>query len=316
MENKVKSISNQGYSKQIVVFLDVLGFSDATIKSQNDKTLYNNICSLLAEFQNIISVRTKYFNINVHAFSDSIVLSCPTISEKSFDNMNFLICEFCLKTISYGFFIRGALTTGLCCEKNGTLFGPACVHAYEMEKTSALWPRCIIDLNSLLDPNIYPNNSWKSNNQCILTDENEIPYLNYLGYAINIYLFHSNFKAKKNVVEAIHDLDEGPNVILRLFEGHKNAILLATKNAKQNEKEKDKLVNKYISLANYHNLVIQRIQTDKNNYNDINKIKKSLEYLTGDKIDESDIRELFSDSKEFDYWNSLYGKQMIDVSRL
>ena len=284
MENKTIPAKSNGYSERILVFIDVLGFSDAIKKSASDINAYKKIDKLLEELQKIAVRRTKDFHVKISSFSDNFFISCPMVSKQSFNEVCWIISEFCFKTISYGFFARGALTVGLCQEKAGIMFGPACVRAYEIERTLALWPRCIIDPTSLTRSDIYPNNSWKKYNHYVLIGNDGLPYLDYLGYAFTSYLVRSFLKSQRSAPEALKDLILAPEVALKALRGHKNAIYQAVQEARQNSEKTILLLTKYYPLALYHNLVIRRFSPDENNLGYFKRLSDNYEYITGTTI--------------------------------
>ena len=82
------TISNEtkGYSEYIVAFLDVLGLTEAIKDSMSDAGSYVNIARLLRELQETATTRTQDFHdsttlphIAISSFSDSIIISCPTL---------------------------------------------------------------------------------------------------------------------------------------------------------------------------------------------------------------------------------------------
>ncbi|MBM4432380.1 MAG: hypothetical protein FJ025_00050 [Chloroflexi bacterium] len=313
MENNTIPATTNCYSDHIIVFLDVLGFSDATKKSAFDERIYAKINKLLEELKETVDTRTKDFHVRICSFSDSIYISCPTVSEQSFNEVCWIISEFCFKTISYGFFVRGALTVGHCQEKAGIMFGPACVRACELEHSLALWPRCIIDPTSLTRSDIYPDNSWEERNHYVLIGNDGLPYLDYLGYAFVSYFMRSLLKSKRSIPEALEDLALAPKIVCIALEEHKNAIYQAVQEARQNSEKTTLLLTKYYPLALYHNLAIRRFSHNENDPTYIKKLLEYYEYITGEKITKIKIQKILpSMTKYRDKWQ----EQLIDLKNL
>jgi hypothetical protein len=199
-------------------------------------------------------------------------MSCPEVSELSFNIMLLVLSEFYLKTVTqYGFFLRGALTIGQFQEDKGILFGPALVRAYEIEQSLALWPRCIIDPNSLSYSNVYPDGDWNKHHY-IIPGSDGLPFLDYLGFPIAKYFYSwLEHRAKSSR----HKQEENPeDIALKVLHYHKQAICQAVQNAGYNREKVDSLFTKYYPLALYHNRVIERFALDVSRPERLDDIKK------------------------------------------
>lgn len=266
------STETKGYSEYIVAFLDVLGLTDAIKESVNDAASCVNIARLLSELQEIAARRTQDFHdIKVSSFSDSIIISCPTISEQSFRFVLRIVSEFCLTaTVSHGFFVRGALTIGPHWEDEGVLFGPAFIRAYEMEQSLALWPRCIIDPVVLTRRDICPSGSWKKRYLYVLVGSDGLPYLDYLGYAFHTYVRQEI--AERGSAKSDSHRPNPHELILKVAGSHKRAIYRAVQDARQNKARTTLLLTKYYPLALYHNTVIRRLTQGAPKSSEYNKV--------------------------------------------
>lgn len=248
------------YADYIVGFLDVLGMSDMVDQSQQDPTLRIKVGGLLKELNQIVLHRNKGLSreshVRLNSFSDSIMISCPTISEQSFRLVLWIICEFFVKSIVRHCFLRGALTVGPHWENERAFFGPVFIKAYEMERSLALWPRCIIDPIALSRPDICPQGSWKERFQYILKGSDGLPYLDYLGYSFSTALGWMLDEQDTQPEKRIKNPDQ---LFITILKSHKTAICEEIEQAKQDYTRKMLLLSKYYPLAKYHNTVIQRI---------------------------------------------------------
>jgi hypothetical protein len=268
-----------GYSDHIIVFIDVLGFSDAIKKSPTSPENYNKVSSLLVKLKELAIRKTqethsgdKIPHITISSFSDSIIISCSIVSELSFNLVLLIMCEFCMTTVlEHGFFLRGALTIGPFQENEGTMFGPALVRAYEIERSLALWPRCVIDPTLLARADIYPDGVWKKH-QYILLGSDGLPFIDYLGFPIAGY-FYRWIEGRAN--PGSHEQDENPeDVALKVLHQHKVTICQAVQNAGHNEEIASSLFTKFYPLAAYHNRVIGRFALDFTRPGRLDDIKK------------------------------------------
>ncbi len=272
------------YSDNIVGFLDVLGFSNSVRASQKDERLRSKIRDLLQELDNVVTERTGQFRensklppIKIHFFSDSITISCPSVSEQSFRWVLWVICEFFVKSIAHGFFLRGALTIGQYFESENTFFGPALLKAHDIEKSIALWPRCIIDPEALNRKEICNKGSWKNKYSYILEGDDGLPYLDYLGYSFSAALPRIIMDRKltdhEPEIEQPSDLFPG---VLRL---HKRIICREVKRIGRSRENKMLLLSRYYPLSLYHNYCIKRFTRGKPNFQDSDSIKVGSEAL-------------------------------------
>lgn len=261
------------YADYIVGFLDVLGMSDMVEQSQQDPALRIRVGRLLKELNEIVANRNKTLRkesrVRLDSFSDSIKISCPTISEPSFRIVLWIICEFFVKSITHGCFLRGALTVGSHWENKRTFFGPAFIKVYDMERSLALWPRCIIDPAVLSKPDICPRGAWEKRFQYILKGNDGLPYLDYLRYSFSARIILTRDEQDTELKTSIGDLAD---VFIKVIEIHKRMIYRAIEQAKLDHVSKMLLVSKYYPLAEYHNTVIQRMTRGTPKTADLNSI--------------------------------------------
>lgn len=267
-----------GYSDHIVAFIDVLGFSDAIRKSATSPDNYDKVSGLLAKFKELAIEKTKETHgrkippINISSYSDSIIVWCPIISDLSFNIVLLVISEFCLRAATEcGFFLRGALTIGPFQENDGTMFGPALVRAYEIEQSLVLWPRCVIDPNSLSYSNIYPDGDWNKHHYIMLGSDG-LPFLDYLGFPIAKYFYSWLEHRTKSASQKQEDNPE--DIALKVLHYHKLAICKAVQNTGNNEEQAKSLFTKYYPLAVYHNRVIGRFALDRSLPERLDDIKR------------------------------------------
>jgi hypothetical protein len=147
------------------------------------------------------------------------------------------------------------LTIGPFQEDDGILFGPALVRAYEIERSLALWPRCVIDPFLIARHDIYPDGVWNKH-QYILLGDDGLPFLDYLGYTFGHYFYNW---IEERMKDNGHKHNENPeHLALTVLHGHKNAIFQAVRKAARKKESASTLFTKFFPLAAYHNKVIER----------------------------------------------------------
>lgn len=156
------------YTKRIVAFADILGWSNA-INSKQFASIYKAVTSI-ANHAGTFSpemkdkVKTcrvepfikKYESVEFSYFSDSLVISvAPDYGEFLFSILSFSAVEL----LRAGFLTRGGVTIGDLYHDKGVVFGPALNEAVDIEQKEALYPRilCSRKLLSLLKKKPYQN---------------------------------------------------------------------------------------------------------------------------------------------------------------
>jgi hypothetical protein len=128
------------YTESIVLFLDVLGFSNLVYSK--DKTKIEDYFSYVqSDFRKYLSER----KFNYIIISDSIVVT----TKKTKENLSELI--FVIGKIQYQLFLKGILLRGAISfgklyfnKPSNIIVGPGLIKAYKLEST-AKYPRVIID---------------------------------------------------------------------------------------------------------------------------------------------------------------------------
>jgi hypothetical protein len=168
------------YEYRIVTFIDILGFKKIVMDSEKDINLRNLISNALRYFKKWESSERwglKFIEIEEDAqkktienfqidtqtvctcFSDSIVISVKVTEGKLNETFSTLIANiadmgnFLLRK---GILIRGGITVGnLYHDENGVVYGSALIESYNLESTTAIYPRIILS-KRLIDSLNYP----------------------------------------------------------------------------------------------------------------------------------------------------------------
>lgn len=155
------------YEERLVAFLDILGFKKAVKESEEDlekrTEIYefiksysgsNHTDQIFAKFERGDGTPStkedrknlsKIYKYSFTQFSDSFVFSVKARDRASVGCFPLLIAEFLKNAFDIGFLIRGGISFGsMIHEENGPAFGPAFIHAYELESRQAVFGRVVV----------------------------------------------------------------------------------------------------------------------------------------------------------------------------
>lgn len=135
------------YSLRYVAFIDILGFSEIVTKSATSDRQAKALATILTGLANRPPLpppdNAAAYDFKAQLFSDSIVLSVVN----HVDALTYLLkraTELSLELLPLGFLLRGGVARGLLYHEQATMFGPAFLEAYLLEKEIATYPRIIV----------------------------------------------------------------------------------------------------------------------------------------------------------------------------
>lgn len=249
---------DDNYREAILTYIDVLGFKKLVEKSVADARLFSEILGLLRD----LKYQTRHSGLTVFVgdeplhfcrafnFSDLTVrVSYTDTPAKSSTMCQWEFLSLCRIQVELAcgtdFLVRGAISTGLISmDPDGeayddTLFGPALIRAYEMEKEKPGPPRIVIDPPVVKAAGRHSGGSpWR---QFFHKDADGKFFIDYLfGAAVDGLYF---------VNEPI-----GP---LETFQAHKDAVERRIKNLKDPDAG---VVEKHRWLVSYHNGAVERLK--------------------------------------------------------
>lgn len=239
------------YTKQVVSFIDILGFKNLIESKTCEEMLeiHDAFYKFNKEEGGDLSELTEFKMIN---FSDCIVrcrppnntvMDAPPICLEILDLLNIqwqLI--YC-----YGVLIRGAITIGDVyvdrTDEKATVFGKALNEAYDLESKKAKYPRIIIDTNILKTLQEIDSYYKDIVNTHLKQDSDGYYFINYLNCDSEMY------SAGRETY------------YIEFLEKHKKVCenLLKTGEQEKDEKKRKKLEEKGNWLKEYHNQHISQI---------------------------------------------------------
>jgi hypothetical protein len=135
-----------GWDYGLVCFLDVLGFSSYVLADSRSPIPEHleKLLGALAEVQ-LATVNT---NVDVRAFSDSIILSAPLGLQSVHDLLSVTV-RLQRIFVSRGVLVRGAIAFGKHFADSSSIYSEALITAYHLERDHARFPRVLVDRNLL-----------------------------------------------------------------------------------------------------------------------------------------------------------------------
>lgn len=239
------------YNKQIVAFIDLLGFKNIVNEVNKDK---NKAIGKINYLIDIIEKSIKsniyigdeesdYLAVEYKIFSDCICLSMDCVEpyegcDTSIGIYLFLsdLIKIQARLVMDNIFIRGAVTIDNHFLHDNLIFSAALNNAYKSESTRAVNPRVVIDesiievLSRYQDP--YDSDVHFSNyNKIIKRDSDGLLFLDYLEYCDDNEVNTNDFiELHKNIIEERLENEDDPYII-----------------------------SKYLWVANYHNQKVSEL---------------------------------------------------------
>jgi hypothetical protein len=193
------------YTRQIVVFLDILGFSSLLNDFEREALDNDNIGEeyyhesqglnkLIAVFEDVIKY-IKDKNFKYYLFSDNLCITIEFVDSES-ENPEIFVDILSLLTLMVnefmkeGYFIRGAIDAGWFLNYNDMAIGRPLVCAYHLETKKAIYPRIVLSNNYIEFLNQYKTLNKFPDYQIFLLDnyikeDSDLSFLNPLLYVVN-----------------------------------------------------------------------------------------------------------------------------------
>lgn len=142
------------YSRRILAFIDILGFADTVERSARSASSMELVLELLDANSKFKQFFDKFINDEKKAsFAEASFFSDTFILSMSDEKIIYLLREIgnlYRHLLLRGLACRGAVVTGLLFHREQYIVGPALVDAYRLEQNVAVYPRIMIDEQSLL----------------------------------------------------------------------------------------------------------------------------------------------------------------------
>ena len=211
-KKKTKSPAKLEQKEYVVAFLDFLGASEK-MKSPEESDDFlqkiKDIYDFIRKFANK-SQRYNIANIKARMFSDNIVFAHQLNNSDQEENSEkippcFSVIAFAytfmFESMQKGLWIRGGITIGDFAVTGNFIYGNALVRAYELENSSAIYPRILVD-HKLIDF-IKQNDRDDIIDNFLALDFDGEYYLKLFNELSNIYTNNNGFKViegiKKNI---------------------------------------------------------------------------------------------------------------------
>jgi hypothetical protein len=154
-DESMRSWKAPAYEDRCLAFVDVLGWSNIVRKSVQDPSALEAIhraaelivgLRTMAERANRVrmpEIELPPLDARVSHFSDTFVFSMPAVADIGMA-FPMMLRAFCRTLLGAGHYTRGAIVCGLVHHTDRALYGPAVIEAYELERSTAVYPRILI----------------------------------------------------------------------------------------------------------------------------------------------------------------------------
>jgi hypothetical protein len=155
------------YQERVVAFIDILGFKNLVERSESEPKLLERLVEVLEEIGKYSDLQksfeangqgAEYFKdmFSVSTFSDSILLSakCDPLGLML---ITAVVASMCNRLLHQGVLTRGAISKGKMIHAGGIAIGEGLIKAYQIESSTAIYPRIIIDDSLLYIPGVNLN---------------------------------------------------------------------------------------------------------------------------------------------------------------
>lgn len=136
------------YEKQLVAFIDILGFQKITEELENDEIKFNRLYEELTRWYIGTGNANPFerdFTPKKYMFSDNIAICTKQLDSNSIHFFLNEINVLCGRMAYYGFWTRGGIYYGNIKHDGQVIFGNALNEAYKIESQIALYPRIVVD---------------------------------------------------------------------------------------------------------------------------------------------------------------------------
>lgn len=221
------------YTKQIVVFLDILGFSNMLPEFERE-ALESNVVdddsyhesSSLNRLLEIFQESIRWINerrCNYYLFSDNICITIDYVVEESEQAGLFLEIMQLVNLLNYefikeGYFIRGGIDAGWFLDSRKMAAGLPLLEAYRLESKVAIYPRVVVSegflklLAALRESEFFSKDDEYTLDK-ILIEEEGISYVNSL-------LYIQNFEDSAGKVDFLNAYSDKIRAALLKFSGN------------------------------------------------------------------------------------------------
>jgi len=253
------------YETKLIAFIDIMGFKNIinTEKGEAIEKIINCIdesleqyCSCLRNGTNNLKDFTGCTILDIKhpkycLFSDSIFFYIED-EENNLIRFLFSLTHLQRTFIEKNIFIRGGLVKGQLFEDNRkdriNILGPGVINAHDMESKIANYPRIIIEKKLVTK---------------LKSTLKKSPLLNIKGYLPRHVLEDNQGNYFLDYLSAPIALSGLQTSDINFFENHKKFILESLENPQTNdEEERNKVISRFLMLANYHNFVVGQINNN------------------------------------------------------
>ena len=220
------------YENRIVVFIDILGFSNivkSTVSTKKAESYTKKANKVLANLRSALQFIHKHFyelradydnsSIQLSQFSDSIVISVLENSEELiliFKHLKLVQTRLLNK---FDILIRGGVVKGLLIHTDNLLLGPAMVNAYNLESKCAISPRIVVDPKVKWSyDKINKNDAGETieKEKILKKDYDGTFYIDYFNYNLDFYSGENEEEYFRTICKKVKENVESSDISIRM----------------------------------------------------------------------------------------------------
>ena len=142
-------MAGAAYQERYCAFLDIMGFGDLINEDASPIRLHS-LLKKIHEPQSWSPDSIRLSNFRAQSISDAVALSTDA-TQNGLTHLFLTVEVLALDLLSTGYFIRGAIVKGDLYHDDKMVFGPALVHAYNLERAVVDYPRIMLPYNLFKD---------------------------------------------------------------------------------------------------------------------------------------------------------------------
>jgi len=188
------------YERRLLAYIDILGWREIIRKSAIENALFEEMKTVAARFTYELDatrhLRDWHANLlkehpgkigpmeflDVTHFSDTVVMSCPSQGRLGGSSLIQAVQITAMTMLDAGYYTRGAVVEGQLFHNGSTIFGPALIEAYDLERGVAKYPRILVTEQALpfVNPPVHTPDGIEYFRQVRL-DRDGLHYVDILG---------------------------------------------------------------------------------------------------------------------------------------
>lgn len=163
------------YEERYVAFIDILGFRNVIARTTKEPRVVEDVRAAMNGIS-ARAIKSRSAGMQATSFSDNIVLSVP-VSSDALTTLFETIDAFSTDLLTKNMLFRGAVVRGQLIHDENVVFGPALVHAYQLETNTAFHPRIMLHEIVYNDCEQYAHDGSSACRTFVAIDAYDVAYI-------------------------------------------------------------------------------------------------------------------------------------------